>query len=151
MDKKKTGIYAAGGILLFLAGVGFSQLFIFAASGRVDPQQIVVAFKNPVCTAPTVINCPPIRKLPEMRPNRVQPERRMPRPTICGCPEQGRTMPSGCCGKAKAEMSPLPKCDCSSGAGIKNRFCGGPQASVWPEPDADSASLLHLKSKRRTA
>ena len=124
MDKKKTGIYAAGGILLFLAGVGFSQLFMFAASGRVDPQQIVVA---------------------------VQPERRMPRPAICGCPEQGRTMPSGCCGKAKAEMSPLPKCDCSSGAGIKNRCCGGPQASVWPEPDADSADLLHLKSKRRTA
>ena len=122
MDKKKTGIYVAGGILLFLAGVGFSQMFMFASSGRVDPQQIVVAFKNPVCTAPTVINCPHIRKLPEMRPNRVQPER---------------------------EMSPLPKCDCPRRPCLERKCGTGFRASVWPEPDKEEP--LHLKPRRRAA
>lgn len=92
-----------GGILLFLAGIGFSQLFMFAGSHINDAQNIVVAFKNPVCTAPTIINCQ--KPHPQMRPMR----------------ENAEIMPSH------------SKCRCQNTASVPDKSCCGPHIPVRPE------------------
>lgn len=110
-----------GGLLLFLAGIGFSQLFMLVGSGLSEPQNIVVAFKNPVCTAPTIINCP--KQHPQMRPMR----------------ENAEVVP------------PRSECRCPNMPPVTNKGCCGPQASVWPEQPQGAENLLHLRKHGRTA
>lgn len=155
-----------GGLLLFLAGIGFSQLFMLIGSGLSEPQNIVVAFKNPVCTAPTVINCPkqhpqmrPVRENAEVTPPRPTCENRrmdnmMPRQTGCKCSETmpAKTGSAGCsCPAVKKAMSPRPECRCQASAPVTNKSCCGPQASVWPEQPQGTENPLHLKKHGRTA
>lgn len=165
-EKCRCWLPYVGGLLLFLAGVGFSQLFMLVGSGLSEPQNIVVAFKNPVCTAPTVINCS--KQHPQMRPMRenaeVMPlrpvcenrrmENMMPRQTGCKCSENMpvKAGPAGCgCSAVKKAMPPRPECRCPNMPPVTNKGCCGPQASVWPEQPQGTENPLHLRKHGRAA
>lgn len=165
-ENKRPWLPYVCGLLLFLAGIGFSQLFMLIGSGLSEPQNIVVAFKNPVCTAPTVINCPkqhaqmrPVRENADVMPPRPTCENRrmdnmMPRQTGCKCSETmpAKTGPDGCsCPAVKKDMSSRPECRCPASAPVTNKSCCGPQASVWPEQPQGTENQLHLRKHGRTA